>query len=65
VEQFLREHYQFFSQEFITYMLTKGYSARTALNWLYILALEGKIQRKMKTKRGTLYQSLMYNGSEK
>jgi len=42
-------------------MVSKGYSSRTALNWLYLLSLEGKVRKKMHTKKGTLYESLLYN----
>jgi len=60
-EEFLMQRYQFFLYEFVQHMVSKGYSSRTALNWLYLLSLEGKVRKKMHTRKGTLYESLLYN----
>jgi len=60
VEKFLRERYEFFSDEFVRYMQQHGYSVQTAYNWLSRLIKEGKIRRKLRNKAGIIYVSLIY-----
>jgi len=65
VINFLKEHLDFTSKEFMDYLISKGYTANTANAWLWRLQKEGLITKRIRNRRVTIYTSNIYEGKKK